>query len=144
MTPWDFDSYTLPWGVVLLTSLAGAVTDLHARRVPNLLTFPVLLGGLLWATYAQEAELRRRTSRHTSTVLARATLLGDTAGMQFSVKTFNVSPGGVGLITRIPLRQSADLELVPVDGRGMPVRVRVVHCTRALQGYKVGCELVSG
>ena len=51
MTPWDFVSYTLPWGVVLLTSLAGAVTDLHARRVPNRLTFPVLLGGLLWATY---------------------------------------------------------------------------------------------
>lgn len=86
---------------------------------------------------------KRGRSRHTWTVLARATLLGDTAAKQFLVKTFNVSPDGVGLITRIPLRESADLELVPADGSGEPVRVRVVHCTRTLQGYKVGCELVT-
>ena len=87
---------------------------------------------------------KRRRSRHTWTVLARATLLGDSVGKQFSVKTFNVSPGGVGLITRVPLRESAHLELVPADGSGEPVRIRVVHCTRTLQGYKVGCELVTG
>ncbi len=88
--------------------------------------------------------IKRGRSRHTWTVLARAILLGDTAGKQFSVKTFNVSPGGIGLITRVPLRESADLELVPENGSGESVRVRVVHCTRTLQGYKVGCELVTG
>ena len=87
---------------------------------------------------------KRGTSRHASTVMARATLLGEIDAKQFSVKTFNIGVGGVGLITRIPLRESAELELVPVDGSGEPVRLRVIHCTQTIQGYKVGCELVSG
>lgn len=93
-------------------------------------------------TEPEDGVLNKRTkSRHTWTVLARATLLGDTVAKQFLVKTFNVSLDGVGLITRIPLREIADLELVPENGFGEPVRVRVVHGTQTLQGYKVGCEL---
>jgi prepilin peptidase CpaA len=41
----------LQWGVVLCASLAGAVSDIGTRRVPNWLTGPVLLGGLLYATW---------------------------------------------------------------------------------------------
>lgn len=85
---------------------------------------------------------KRGDSRHTWIAFARATILGGTEVKQLSVKTFNVGPGGIGLITRVPLRESADLELVPEDGPGKPVRVRVVHCTQTLQGYKVGCEFV--
>lgn len=100
---------------------------------------PSWLGDSL-TTEPEDGVLNKRTkSRHTWTVLARATLLGDTVAKQFLVKTFNVSLDGVGLITRIPLRESADLELVPENGSGE--RVRVVHGTQTLQGYKVGCEL---
>lgn len=84
---------------------------------------------------------KRGDSRHAWIVFARATILGGTDVKQLSVKTFNVGPGGIGLITRVPIRDGADLELVPEDGPGEPVRVRVVHCTQTLQGYKVGCEL---
>ena len=86
---------------------------------------------------------KRGDSRHTWTVFVRATMLGGTGGKQLSAKTFNVCPGGVGLITRVPLREGADLELVPEDGPGETVRVRVVHCTQTLQGYKVDCELIT-
>ncbi len=87
---------------------------------------------------------RRGKPRHPWTVIARATLLGGTASNRFIVKTFDVSLDGVGLITRVPLRVSADLELFPEDGPGDPVRVRVVYCKQILQGYKVGCEWVTG
>src|SRR5687768_4829415 len=39
----------LPWMVAVLASATGAATDLRARRIPNVLTGPVLLGGILWA-----------------------------------------------------------------------------------------------
>jgi len=37
------------WAVVVAASLAAAVYDVRSRRIPNLLTGPVLLGGLIWA-----------------------------------------------------------------------------------------------
>lgn len=40
----------LQWGVVLGASLVAAWTDLAARRIPNRLTIPVFLLGLLWST----------------------------------------------------------------------------------------------
>jgi prepilin peptidase CpaA len=39
----------LQWSVVLSVSLAGAITDLRWRRIPNRLTVPALLLGLLMA-----------------------------------------------------------------------------------------------
>lgn len=39
------------WGVVISASLIAACCDLRARRIPNALTFPVLLAGLIWATW---------------------------------------------------------------------------------------------
>jgi prepilin peptidase CpaA len=36
----------LQWGVVLATALVAASTDLRDRRIPNLLTGPVFVGGL--------------------------------------------------------------------------------------------------
>ena len=41
----------LQWGVVVGASLVGAFSDLRVRRVPNALTVPVLLGGLIWASW---------------------------------------------------------------------------------------------
>ncbi len=37
------------WGIVIGASLAAAVIDLRTRRIPNMLTLPVLAAGLVWA-----------------------------------------------------------------------------------------------
>lgn len=39
------------WGVVISASLVAAGCDLRARRIPNVLTLPLLLVGLIWATW---------------------------------------------------------------------------------------------
>ena len=77
---------------------------------------PSWLGDSL-TTEPEDGVLNKRTkSRHTWTVVARATLLGDIVAKQFLVKTFNVSLDGVALITRIPLREIAEIWSNPVDG----------------------------
>lgn len=64
-----------------------------------------------------------------------------------SVKIANVSSRGVGLITREPVEEGRQLALSP-DGVTEDltpfetVNVRVVHCTKTIQGYKVGCVFV--
>ena len=47
----ESSSATLAWGVVLLVAVAGAVWDLRTGRIPNLLTLPLLLAGILWSTW---------------------------------------------------------------------------------------------
>jgi prepilin peptidase CpaA len=37
------------WGVVIGASLAACVMDVRTRRIPNLLTGPLLLAGLIWS-----------------------------------------------------------------------------------------------
>lgn len=37
------------WGVVLGASLAAAITDVRSRRIPNALTLPLVVTGLLYA-----------------------------------------------------------------------------------------------
>jgi len=44
-------SATLPWCVVLLAAVAAAIWDLRTGRIPNVLTFPIFLAGLLWSTW---------------------------------------------------------------------------------------------
>ena len=41
----------LQWGVVISVSLVAAIWDLRTRRIPNLLTVPVLAAGLVWAGF---------------------------------------------------------------------------------------------
>ncbi len=49
MPLWGHDLSLLQWGAVIGASLAGAAYDVRGRRIPNHLTFPVLLLGFLWA-----------------------------------------------------------------------------------------------
>jgi len=49
LTLWDNGQPLLQWGVVIGASVIAAGTDLAARRIPNWLTFPMLLGGLGFA-----------------------------------------------------------------------------------------------
>ena len=48
----QLDWLTAQWGAVLGASLLAAATDLKDRRIPNWLTAPVALGGLLHAALA--------------------------------------------------------------------------------------------
>ena len=41
----------LQWGVVIGVSLAAAIIDLRTRRIPNALTMPLLVAGLVWAAW---------------------------------------------------------------------------------------------
>ena len=50
-TLWDHNMLPLQWGVVIGTALAAAVCDLRTRRVPNLLTGPIVLAGLAWGIW---------------------------------------------------------------------------------------------
>jgi len=49
---WDQGTPPLQWGIVIGASLVAAISDIRARKIPNVLTVPVFLGGLGWATYA--------------------------------------------------------------------------------------------
>ena len=50
-TLWNHHLLPLQWGVAIGTSLAAAVCDVRTRRVPNLLTGPMLLAGLSWGIW---------------------------------------------------------------------------------------------
>jgi len=39
----------MQWGVVICSSLAAAITDLRRKRIPNVLTMPLLAAGLIWS-----------------------------------------------------------------------------------------------
>jgi prepilin peptidase CpaA len=49
-TLYEHPTPSLQWGTVLGASLVAAFWDLRSRRIPNLLTFPLVLGG--WAASA--------------------------------------------------------------------------------------------
>src|SRR5258705_13452978 len=49
-TLYEHPTPSLQWGTVLGASLVAAFWDLRSRRIPNLLTFPLVLGG--WAAAA--------------------------------------------------------------------------------------------
>jgi prepilin peptidase CpaA len=53
--PMLFSAVPLPWGVAVVAALVGAVCDLRWRKIPNLLTLPTLLAGLVWAGYSYGA-----------------------------------------------------------------------------------------
>lgn len=86
---------------------------------------------------------KRSEPRHGWMILTRARLLSSPDTELTSVKTFNVSCGGLGLITRKELHQGDELEISPMSDTGEPVRVLVVYCKQTIQGYKVGCEFVT-
>lgn len=43
--------HLIQWGAVIGASLAAAISDMRTRRIPNMLTFPLILSGILWSTY---------------------------------------------------------------------------------------------
>lgn len=45
----DNEWAVVQWGAVIGASLAGAITDIRDRRIPNWLTMPAFAAGLIWA-----------------------------------------------------------------------------------------------
>ncbi len=45
------ETVVIQWVVVIGASLFAAVHDLRERRIPNSLTFPVFVAGLIWASW---------------------------------------------------------------------------------------------
>lgn len=45
----DIDSGFVEWGVAIGASLCAALIDIKTRRIPNVLSLPLLVGGLIWA-----------------------------------------------------------------------------------------------
>jgi prepilin peptidase CpaA len=50
LTLWENGQPLVQWGVVIGASIVAAGTDLAGRRIPNWLTFPMLIGGLVFAS----------------------------------------------------------------------------------------------
>ena len=48
---WFADLHPVQIGVVLGATALAALTDVRARRIPNALTFPMLVSGLAWAAW---------------------------------------------------------------------------------------------
>lgn len=49
---WDHDLAACQWGAAIGASLAAAACDVASRKIPNLLTGPLFLVGLVWALCA--------------------------------------------------------------------------------------------
>lgn len=46
---WSHEFQLVQWGIVVAVSLLAAVIDVRSHRIPNLLTGPLLLCGLIWS-----------------------------------------------------------------------------------------------
>ena len=61
----------------------------------------------------------------------------------FTINLQNISQQGLGFISRQELSPGDELDIKPADQPQAPsVRARIRHCTRTLQGFKVGCSFV--
>ena len=87
---------------------------------------------------------KRTEPRRVCTAPCLLTSEDDPSVPPIAVRVTNVTPSGVGFISRKVLTANFRFKLVP---EGLeddePVCVRIVHCTRTVQGYKVGCSIES-
>lgn len=50
-TLWDHPLVRVQWAVVMTATLICAVTDIRTRRIPNALTMPLMILGLIWGAW---------------------------------------------------------------------------------------------
>lgn len=88
---------------------------------------------------------RRGESRlHAWSFPCRIVPVGSDPSASFTSNLQNVSQHGMGFISRHSLPPGDELDVTPTDQPGAPnVRVRIIHCTRTLQGFKVGCNVIA-
>ena len=108
---------------------------------------PIWLLDALQGEAPKEVLNKRSEPRYEWLSLASLGARPSSATKPVSVKVTNVSSRGVGLVSRTPVDQGGEFQLTPEgvapDGASFdPVRVSVIHCTQAVQGYKIGCVFV--
>ncbi len=86
---------------------------------------------------------KRKEPRTAAQMLIYAQRDDDSNANPFPVKLWNVSTCGMSFVARIPLDQGDRLKLTTDDDSAQPVHVSVVHCTQKIQGYLIGCVIVS-
>ena len=64
-----------------------------------------------------------------------------------SVRLLNICSDGISFLSREPISPRNLLRLAPEEGpnpydAGNQLRIRVVHCTQAVNGFKIGCEFL--
>ncbi len=105
-----------------------------------------------WLIEAREAgdplggvAARRGESRlHAWSFPCRLVPVGGDPSASFTSNLQNVSLQGLGFISRQNLTPGDELDITPTDQPEAPsVRARIKHCTRTLQGFKVGCNFIA-
>ncbi len=122
--------------MVYLFSAETVKVRMTTEKVPNWLSEIIESGDP-----AESGSSRRGGSRPTWTGPCFVELDEEADSGRFLARGLNACPTGVGFITRNELKFDQPLKLYPREGAGEPVHLRVVHCTRTVQGYKVGCAI---
>lgn len=97
-----------------------------------------------WAQYGFEGAPesgvlnKREDSRHTWVDYVNV-CQPDCPADQVSIKTLNISQQGVGFVSRQAFHEDDILHIFPDECPEQPLKVRVVHCTQTIAGFKVGC-----
>ena len=88
---------------------------------------------------------RRSASRlHAWSFPCRLVPVGGDPSASFTSNLQNISLQGLGFISRQNLTPGDELDITPTDQPDAPsVRARIKHCTRTLQGFKVGCNFIA-
>ena len=108
-----------------------------APQLPSWLR-PYLEVGPVTDSYAN----KRFEQRRECSVYCVAHSIDEESGVPFHARIFNVDSRGFALLARREVVVSHRLQVRPdVEEEVAPVRVRVMHCTQTVQGYKVGCLL---
>jgi hypothetical protein len=117
----------------------------RSANVPaNVRPLPTWLMAALASADADGGVLnKRRDARRPWSGLINAQNAADPSKRSFTVNVFNLSSLGLGIITRNQQCVGDRLVLTPVGEPGQNITVRVVHCTRTIQGFKVGCRFES-
>jgi hypothetical protein len=91
---------------------------------------------------------KRRKPRQYAGGLAWATRVGEPNGKPIAVRLYNVGPTGLCFTSRVEFARGTRVNLLPdgdpdIVAPKPAVKLSVVHCTGTVQGFKVGCELIT-
>lgn len=109
-------------------------------QLPDWLIEAIEAGDPLEGVPARRGEARL----HAWSFPCRIVPIGGDQSASFTSNLQNVSSQGLGFISRQTLTPGDELDITPADQPEAPsVRARIKHCTRTLQGFKVGCNFIT-
>lgn len=97
-------------------------------------------GPIIGDALGKRIEHRRKTD-------AIAVAVGSGEPKAVPVRVMDISAGGIGLLSQIELPEEHEFQLfaskADAPDADQPVGVRVVHCRRAADGFRLGCVLLA-